>query len=247
MRKTILFTLLAVALLMGMSITAAQDKASLAFGEFVEGEITNKAYEVKYVFKGEKGQIVSIQMLPTPGTYDLDPYLILRDSDGDILAENDDFGYPLALVVAELPANETYTVLATRNGGSTGESVGGFWLRADQVEPVKSGAKLEATITSNSEAETPNFFILRPEKSGPMTIGFSQDVGELFASLKVSTWNVDFGGEETVAELGNTAKVSQASLTVDLAADVFYVLRVDRSFGSFAFDAVDATIQVTVE
>lgn len=249
MRKTVLFTLMAAALLMvmGMSVTAAQDKTPIEFGEYVEGEISNKDYEFKYTFEGEKGQLISVEMLPTPGTYDLDPYIILRDSDGDVIAENDDFGYPLSLVVAELPANETYTILATRSSGSTGSSEGGYWLRVNKVEPVTSGAKLEATITSDSEKETPNYYILRPEKSGPVTIGFSQDVNELFASVKVSTWNLDFGGEDTVAELGNTARVSQASLTVDLEADTFYVLRVERSFSSYSFDVEEATVQVTVD
>lgn len=249
MRKTFLLTLMTVALLMlvSMSVATAQDKTPIDLGKFVEGEISNKEYEIKYTFKGEKGEIVSVQMLPAAGTYDLDPYLILRDSDGDILAENDDFGYPMALVVVELPANETYTILATRNGGSTGESVGGFRIRVDKVEPVTSGAKLEATILSDSEKEVPNFFILHPAKSGSVTIGFSQDVNELFGSLKVSTWNVDYGGEEIIAELGNTAKISRANLTVDLESDRFYVIRVERSYSSYAYDIDEATILVTVD
>ncbi|MEZ4669467.1 MAG: hypothetical protein R3E39_16290 [Anaerolineae bacterium] len=249
MRKTLLFTLMAAVLLslLGMSMVAAQDKTPITFGEYVEGSITNKDYEFKYTFEGEKGQIVAVEMLPTPGTYDLDPYIILRDSDGDVLAENDDFGYPLSLVVAELPANETYTILATRSSGSTGTSEGSYWLKASLVEPVTSGAKIEATIVSDSEKATPNYYIMRPESSGPLTVGFSQDISDLFASVKVSTWNTSYGGEDTIAELDNTAKVTNASFTVDLDGGTFYVLRVDRAFGSYSFVVDEATVKVTLD
>lgn len=68
MRKTVVFTLMAAALLMvmGISVATAQDKTPIEFGKYVEGEITNKDYEFKYTFEGEKGQLVSVEMLPTP-------------------------------------------------------------------------------------------------------------------------------------------------------------------------------------
>ena len=109
-----------------------------------------------------------------------------------------------------------------------------------------SGAALYVEPSANVVRVNAHLAVL-PAMSGPVTIGFSQDVNELFASVKVSTWNLDFGGEDTVAELGNTARVSQASLTVDLEADTFYVLRVERSFSSYSFDVEEATVQVTVD
>lgn len=250
MRKTVLLTIMAAALLalMGVGLAAAQDdKMPIEIGEYVEGKITNKNYEFKYTFEGKKGDVISVEMMPTVDDYSLDPYLILRDSDGDVLAENDDFGYPLSLVVVELPANETYTVLATRNSGSTGESEGGFRLRVNKVELVTSGTKLEATITTDYENATPNFYIIRPEKSGSVTVAMSQDVNELFAALKVSTWDPDYGGELIVAELGNTARISKASLVLDLDSDQFYVIRVERSYSSYAYDIDEATVLVTVD
>ncbi|MBN8620589.1 MAG: hypothetical protein J0L63_16875, partial [Anaerolineae bacterium] len=72
-----------------------------------------------------------------------------------------------------------------------------------------------------------------------------QEVGDLFGSLEVSGW--DEYGKVTFANLDNTAKVSTATITLDLEAGEFYVLNVARSFGSYVFDEVEAVITLTVE
>lgn len=248
MRKMFLFVLVIFALLasLGLSAVMAQEATPLPFGEYVEGELSSSTYEVFYSFEGSAGDVVSIEMFPKPGTYDLDPYIFLRDPSGQNIGENDDFGYPLSLVVAELPADGTYTILATRSGGSTGSSEGAYWIRVNQVELATPGSTYEATIQSDSEQDTPNLYFLRPAESGPVTIGFSQTVGDLFASVQVVTMDEDFGFAETVAELGNTSKVSSASMTLELEGGKLYVIRVDRSFLSFVFEESEATVTITI-
>ncbi|MBL8119152.1 MAG: hypothetical protein JNJ78_16575 [Anaerolineae bacterium] len=246
MRKIVLFTLiLALLSIAGVNMIAAQDATALEFGQYVEGEITSNDYEFRYTFNGSAGDVVSVEMFPKPGTYDIDGYIFLRDPDGDVVAENDDYGYPLSLVVAELPADGEYTIVATRSGGSTGSSEGTYWLRVSQVEIVEPGSSVEATITSNYDEELPNLFYLKPEASGPVTITFAQEVSELFGSLEVSGW--DEYGKVTFANLDNTAKVSAATITLDLEAGEFYVLNVARSFSSYVFDEVESVVTITVE
>ncbi|MBL8165658.1 MAG: hypothetical protein JNJ61_26980 [Anaerolineae bacterium] len=247
MRKMSLVALLALALVvLSAGVIAAQDKIPLEFGQYVEGELTNSAYEVKYTFSGKAGQVVAVEMLPKPGTYDLDPAVILRDSDGDVLGQNDDWDYPLSLVVAELPADEEYTILATRNGGSTGSTEGAYWIRATLVEPVESGAKLEATIVSDFEKEVPNIFVLRPTETGDVKLGFSQEVSELFAAIDLALWENDSYGGATVMSMDDTAKVSNATFTVSLEAGQIYVLTVKRAFGSYVFDDMQSTVTITI-
>lgn len=249
MRKMSLLVLVIAALLgiFSVGIVAAQDATPLVFDEYVEGELSNRAYEVKYTFEGNSGDVISIEMLPKPGTYDLDPYIILRNSEGDVLAENDDFGYPLSLIVAELPADGTYTILATRSGGSTGSSEGEYWLRVKHAVVAESGSALEATIYSDSDKDVPNLFVLRPTESGPVTITYSQTVGELFGSMEISTVDLTYGGQERIAELGNTSKVSKATLELELEGGIFYIINVSRSFSSFVFDEAEATITIGIE
>lgn len=247
MRKSVIIGLLVLVLAsaLGISAVAAQDKTPIELGAWVEGELTNSAYEVKYSFEGKAGQIVLVEMLPKPGTYDLDPAVILRDSDGDILGQDDDFSYPVSVVVAELGADEEYVVLATRSGGSTGSTEGQYWIRVSVVEALTAGAKVEATITSDSEAETPNLFVIRPEESGEVKIGFSQEPGELYASVELSEWVSD-SYPTRVFSMDDTANVTNASITVNLEAGQIYVLNVSRSFGAYAFDPIELVVTVSI-
>lgn len=249
MRKAFLVSLMILVLLSalgtGIGAVAAQDKTPLELGKWVEGTLDNDTYEVKYTFDGKKGQVILVQMIPKPGTYDVDPDVVLRNSDGDILGQNDDFSYPLSVVVSELASDGTYTVLATRSGGKGGTSTGDYWVRADAVDPVKPGAKLDVTISSDSEKDIPNVFVLRPDADGPVKIGFSQKVSDLYASLDIGLW-VDDSYPTTVMSLSDTAKISAATFSVDLSAGQMYVMTVKRASGSFVFDSTDADVTVTV-
>jgi hypothetical protein len=248
MRKLLLSMLLMGLLVMGVQAAAAQDDViAIEVGsEWVEGSLDNDEFEFKFGFEGNEGDIVIVEMIPVPGTFDLDPMVTLRDSDGDVLGVNDDFGYPISVVVAELPASENYVILAGRAGGADGSSEGDFWLRVRTVDLVESGDTLEATITSVSEDEVPNMFVMRPESDTEYTFTFSQEISELFASFRVSSWEND-SWESSVVDLQNTSALSSASLTVELEGDTFYIVRVDRAFGSFVFDEMEATVTVSVE
>jgi hypothetical protein len=248
MRKVLLSMLLMGLLVLGAQAVAAQDDVTAiqVGSDWVEGSLDNDEFELKFGFEGNEGDIVIVEMIPVPGTFDLDPMVTLRDGDGDILGTNDDFGYPISVVVAELPASESYVILASRAGGADGSSEGDFWIRVRTVDLVESGDTLEATITSVSEDEVPNMFVMRPEEDGEYTFTFSQEISELYASFRVSSWEND-DWETLVASLDNTAAVSSASLTVELEEGTFYIVRVDRSFGSFVFDEMEATVTVSVE
>jgi hypothetical protein len=244
MRKVLWLIVVAV-LAFGVTAVAAQDKTPIEIGVWTEGELSNSAFEMKYSFSGTAGQLVVVEMLPKPGTYDLDPALVLRDSDGDVLGQSDDFSYPLSLVVAELPADEEYIILATRSGGSTGSSEGAYWVRVSEVELVEKGANLEATLTSKSEEAVPTVFVMRPPENSTYKIGLSQEIGELTAGLRVIQWDgSDYGGE-TVISIDETAKLSEATFTVHLDGGNFYVIIVREGFG-FVFDEIEKTVNVTV-
>jgi hypothetical protein len=247
MRKIMLVSLMVALLLsaLGISAVAAQDKTPIEFGQWVEGTLTADEYELKYSFSGTAGQIVLLEMIPKPGTYDLDPMVVLRNSDGDILGQNDDFSYPLSVVVAELPSDGDYTVLATRSGGKGGSSEGAYWLRATNAEPLAAGAKMEVTLTSDSEKETPNVYVLHPDADGPIKVGFSQEIGDLYASVDIASW-VDDSYPTSIMSLSDTSKVSAATFSVELEAGEFYIMTVKRAFGSFVFDTTEATVTITI-
>ncbi len=247
MRKILLVSLMAVLVLsaLGISAVAAQDKTPLEFGQWVEGTLSNDTYELKYSFSGKSGDIVLLEMIPKPGTYDLDPDIVLRNSDGDIIGQNDDFSYPLSVVVAELPSDGDYVVLATRSGGKGGSSEGDFWLRATNPELLTAGAKMDVTLTSDSEKETPNVYVLHPDADGPIKVGFSQEIGDLYASLDIASWEDD-SYPTSIMSLSDTSKVSAATFSVELESGKFYIMTVKRAFGSFVFDTTEANVTITI-
>jgi hypothetical protein len=71
------------------------------------GEITPA--EASYRFDGVAGQAITI----TLDSDDFDPVLVLLDSSENEIASNDDFGGTLnSTIIVELPADDTYTVIA---------------------------------------------------------------------------------------------------------------------------------------
>jgi hypothetical protein len=249
MRRIIFLLIALVVLALGFSAVAAQDATPIELGVPVEGEITNDDYELAYTFTGSAGDVVLIQMYQAPNATDyVDAYLLLEGPNGRVFAENDTDAayYSQSTIVAELPEDGEYTIIATRYSGRTGNSVGEFILQANVVEPLEAGDKLEATIYGYSADErlTPNQYVIRG--SGSVKIGFSQTVGDLFADIYLYPWEDGTSYPESVFELTDTSKLSSAVLTVELEEGVLYVLTVKDSFASSVFDDSSATVTITI-
>lgn len=92
---------------------------SLEIGETVEGELPRGGVQI-YTFEGEAGEEVTIRMEADDAT--LDPYLELRDADGDLLAEDDDSGGDLDAEIDdfELPEDGVYTIVVRTFAGEGG-------------------------------------------------------------------------------------------------------------------------------
>jgi len=74
--------------------------------------------ERTYTFEGMAGQAITIELRST----DFDPVVSLLDSEGEEVAFNDDFGISFdAKIVVDLPATDTYTVVARSYSGSGGD------------------------------------------------------------------------------------------------------------------------------
>ncbi|MBI5958105.1 MAG: PPC domain-containing protein, partial [Chloroflexi bacterium] len=93
------------------------------------GAISSEDAEDWYMFSGRAGDILTIRMESMGG--DLDPFLLLTDSAGYELAQNDDAadsGSDAAINAFELPADGRYLIRATRYGFGNGISSGGYTL-----------------------------------------------------------------------------------------------------------------------
>ncbi len=97
----------------------------------------------EWTFTGETGQIINLTM----NSIDFDTFLELRDSQGAILAENDDVQGTnnSAINLFSLPANDTYTVIAR---GLTENDGGDYDITLKGIKVAPGGGPLETdTLT----------------------------------------------------------------------------------------------------
>jgi hypothetical protein len=250
MRKVLILLVAVFMLSLGLSTVAAQDATPIEYGQTVEGTVDNSTYEVEYTFTGSAGDLVAITMNRLDTDSQIDAALVLRKG-SFLVATNDDFSYPLSLIVVQLPDDGDYTILATRSGGATGSTEGDFYLKVELVEPLASGSTVEATLFSDYEKQVPSVFYLAPEEDGPVKISYSQEIGELYGSLRIQE-TPDWANDPSnsyytyVLDLGDTNRVTDATFSLDLQAGHIYILSINVAFGSYSFNSEDATVTLSV-
>lgn len=109
--------------LAGTGATSAAPPANgmreLAYGVAVNGAIDNDTTSQIYTFTGSAGERVQITMKASPGS-SLDSYLELQDANGAVVDANDDIvpgQVRDAQIATELPADGSYTIIASRYVG----------------------------------------------------------------------------------------------------------------------------------
>ena len=128
----------------------AQD-TTLTYGDTVTGEITNENYEVLYSFEGSADDVILVEM--TFLEAGLDPYLQLKNANGDVIFFDDDGGVGLNSVLGPiiLPETGTYTIVATRYMQVDGQSEGPFELTLSQAS--LSNLVLNEPVTATLDAD----------------------------------------------------------------------------------------------
>lgn len=103
------------------------EAALLTFGEGARGTLSDADFQHAYRFEGSAGDIINLELQAADS--DLDAYLVLMAADGARLAEDDDGGLGTdSAIVATLPADGTYLVIATRYLEADGFSSGDYVL-----------------------------------------------------------------------------------------------------------------------
>lgn len=120
---------------------------ALRYGDTVYNGITNMQSQLIYSFRARQGDIVNISMQRRTG--DLDPYLMVTDNAGFVLADNDDiFGGGTDSLIENLliPVDGTYYIFATRYGLEAGSTTGNFLLTLDESAASGLGNSPRAAI-----------------------------------------------------------------------------------------------------
>ncbi|MCC7451081.1 MAG: hypothetical protein IT324_26945 [Anaerolineae bacterium] len=196
-RLSIIATLLFI-LVAALPVVQAQgDTNTIEYGKTVKGEITNEAFEVSYKFAGEAQDVVVIRMERDGTTGGIgSPDVILLDSKNKIVADSTRISE--AILALELPAQDTYTVIATRQGGRTGKSVGKFALSLIKPEKLIPDTPTKGKISVAPDTESvENFYVL--DGGAPFKIAFERQGGKVTPSVTVD--NMDKNGPLIVGVL----------------------------------------------
>lgn len=125
------FTMIFCADAEGVDIDSEEAPEILECGDTVEGTVDNGFPVVFFLFEGEEGDEVTINLNAADGS-ELDPYLGLYSpssaEDEETVAENDDTNGFDSEIVYELEEDGIYIIVATRYNFEDGDSEGDFEL-----------------------------------------------------------------------------------------------------------------------
>ncbi len=151
---------------------------AISLGETVTEAIDPVGQVDRWMFTGSTGQVVSIALNHTPGSY-LDPLLELLGPSGNVLATSDDEGGDLNSLISgyALPADGVYTILARSWGNS---STGGYTLTLSEgVVSAVGGGQVTVGNTGNIEPGQTVEAVLTPGTFDDWT--FVAEVGQVFS------------------------------------------------------------------
>ncbi|MBL8161465.1 MAG: pre-peptidase C-terminal domain-containing protein [Anaerolineae bacterium] len=215
---------------------------SIAYGETAQGSISDAAFGALYTFSGQVGDTIGVRMDKTSG--DLDAFLILLDSNGLKLAENDDdpAGFDRdSYLEFSLPASGTYTILATRFQEEGGNSQGNYTLTLEL-----RGAPLEAVSIAIGESVSGTLDATTSRAAYSLTVSGEQTVsirlnrtsGDLDALLIV----LDASGNEIArnddAASGDTRDALIEGLTLSEGTYTIVATRFQESIGLTSGDFI---------
>jgi len=213
-RLGLILALLVAALPAGRS-ALAQDGTALEYGDQISGEITADAPEELYTFEGSAGDLITIRMEAT--AQGLDSFLALTGPDGGepLITDDDTAGNLNSLIGPfRLPADGTYTIIATRFMRLEGTSVGPYTLSLSlaQVNPLS----LDETLTVELNDAAPQMFFTFSGQAGDVFSLEGRNLPESTADLRIDVRDPSNGYlNQGYATINGLALVDPLVLPVD--------------------------------
>lgn len=189
MKRYLLFiaALIAALAVLVPPATAQDPAATLSYGQTFTGTITNREFEVLYTFEGKANDTILATMEATEDNTLYTPALILLDSEADVLADQSNWGR--ALLVYTLPADGTYTLVATRQGGRGGDAEGGYQIRLLLPQILVAGSSVTSTVSDPALAD---FYVL--DAQATTRVSFERTSGIYAPLIRVSQFSTEFEG-----------------------------------------------------
>ncbi len=218
--------------------------SALRYGDSIYNEVTNTNPLVYYSFRGNAGDVISVQMRRATG--DLDASLQVLNSRGEVLAENDDSPGSVDAVISGLilRADDIYVIVASRYGQAAGTSRGAFVLTLNAESESGLGSRLDfpITITPNtpltgtiSGQYYQRFYAFTGRSGQSVTIRMSRATDDLDTFIALITPD----GRELVSDDDSGGGQNSLIENFSLPADGLYLIiatRFQRQGGTTAGD-----------
>ena len=197
----------------------AQD-TPIVYGDIVTGEITNRNFEVGYVFTGSQSDIIVIEMrgIELEGVAEAldNPMIMLLNSDYEVLASIT--SYYMATLAIQLPDDGEYTVLASRRDGRGGDALGGFRLRLLLPHVFVADEPVVTTMGSDYI----DYYIAQSDD--PFAIEYEKYSGDLFPEISIQSINSDYGLRSLAVLSGDALESGALSVQHPPEQSVFVVV-----------------------
>jgi len=245
--KRLSVLLIAIVALLPLVVSVhAQDaspvETNIAYGDTVSGEVSNRSFETLYFFEGKAGDVVQIEMIASENA-DLDAYLYLTTLENEIIAQNDDYFNLNSRIIARLPADRVYQIVATRNGQRTGRGQGSYRLMLNQVRVADLGVTLEGTATVG---DTPPTHVFVPDSAGVYTLRYNNVRGDYFPAVVISRLQEGSAYEEDIGTMaGRFLRGGEITLEFDL--DAIYILSLEQSYYNSTNTGATAVYTLAIE
>ncbi|MBI5668988.1 MAG: hypothetical protein HZC41_13370 [Chloroflexi bacterium] len=222
--------------------TPAQEDVRLEYGQLVNGEITDRAFEVPYLISGKAGDVIVIEMKPVDSLGDLDsPEIILLNSDNDVIADTSgQFSVSGAVLVTQLPNDGDFTVLATRSDGRSGDSVGEYTLEVIKPETLTSSQ----LIAGSASSEKRDQYYLIEDSESPLELVYIKGEGDFTPEITINEINEDFGLSELITIGGDALSVVRVNVPEN-KQNLIVVLK--EALWDFYFDEATVEYEIGVE
>jgi len=210
---------------------------AIAYGDVVQGMITNAAYYELWLFTGTKGDRVQILM---QGDGNLDPYLgLIDDSAEQLLAEDDDSGgNGNAYIETTLPGSGEFIIVATRYGLDTGTTTGRYTLT---LQGGSGPTNVSSPTTTGPVEVSPGVFYM-----GDLTLG-EPVTGTLDDAAYAQVYSVELQAGSEFVVVMYAAEGSQLDPYLIFGTEAGDVLAEDDDSGVQAEGGkFDALVQVTI-
>jgi hypothetical protein len=207
----------------------------IAYGETVEGELSDAKFMDIYVFYGEEGDTITAAMVSqNKGEFNaLDPLLVLLDDARIPLAEHDDIVDGVerdSLLEYTLERTGYYAVVATRFDQDSGDSAGPYTLT------------LTGPAGSNSQGNTADEVVNLPNVSDESLVGELETVRLVPGTPAQATFS---GGADLYVFPASAGSLVDLSVTADAGLDTIVILA-DKNLNEVVSSGAGALTGVTL-